>query len=208
MFNLIGDLAKRLILLYLEPSDIRNLITIDKYNENSCSIESITEDPIFWENYLKFRNRNVPKRLPKVSAYYLGYYEYKYEAKAWVNYMQYDHNKLHDPIYSFDIKNIDPKIFITFPKIEQEIIKLQNIYNTSGEESIICLFFEHKDKEYVVYFVSKNPINNPIIIHPFYEQTIIVSKEDMMIILSIFISNGLYFKDYDGSLLMLPWNIN
>jgi len=202
MFNLIGNLAKRLILLYLEPFDIRNLISIDKYNGNSCSIELITEDPIFWENYLKFRNRNVPKKLPKVSAYYLGYYEYKYEAKAWVNYMQYDHNKLHDPIYSFEIKNIDPKIFITFPKIEQEIIKLQNIYNTSREESIICLFFEHKDKEYVVYFVTKNLNNN------YEERTIIVSEEEMIVILSIFISNGLYFKNYNGSLLMLPWNIN
>jgi len=54
MFNVIGNLAKRLILLYLDPSDIRNLISIDKCTENSCSIELITEDPIFWEDYLKF----------------------------------------------------------------------------------------------------------------------------------------------------------
>lgn len=192
MFNSINNSVKRLILRYLEPSDIRTLLSIDN------SLDSITEDPTFWESYLISRKRKIPQRLPKVSTYYLEYYEHIHEAKEWVDYMQIGHAD--DQPCCVDINDLNPSIFSSFPEIEIEIIKLQNMKYVGDVWSKMYMVWNRMKKNYIVEFVmKKNYIVEFVYNHTgyTYDKNIIVSEREMITIISILLSNEIYFENYE-----------
>jgi hypothetical protein len=174
MFDVLSDIPKRIILNYLKPDDIRNLIIVDK------SFETITEDHIFWENYFINNNRELPEKLPKVSTYYLDQYERKSEAEAWLNYMSYTQHKNSNPC-DIDLYYIDSDLFATIPIIEDEIKSIQH-YN----ESSMSLFVKDYgwNVRYIVYFVSYDGRREQY-----------VSEKEMIAIIAILLVNKIEFSD-------------
>jgi hypothetical protein len=203
--NQANDLIKRKIMEYLEPIDLKKLSIIDK----SCSL--IIEDPVFWENYLLKRGRLIPKRLPTVSEYYSDHYQYKHEARKWVNYMSYKYKNVHDPGYIFKkdvLLTLNYNLFGDFPEIKKELYNIQSLLasiSMTHAQASMGLFRE-KNIYYNVYFLIEEDNMEPSYL---YEKTIIVSEEQMIHIISIFFAAGLYFYDeVNLNLLRLPWDSN